>query len=296
IFKIVPDPENYSVLLRFLGTTPISSDILKTFLSLMRQLCQIFNLKEVNFKLRNEIEAKQEFENLLSLISKKCPNKKIVIVLDSIDQLNSIYYKLEWFFTKLNKNVKIIYSTLPKHGNILDTLKKRIPKENFKEIQSLDPKLAEEIILDWLSKIERRINDKQKAVLKELFSKATLYPLYVRLIFDIVTKWTSFFEPDQEFKKCLDIDKSIKYIFLSLEKIHGKLLFTRAIIYMSLFKNGISENEIEDILSLDDDVLYDIFEFHAPPIRKLPIALWSRIKNDLKGYMVEKEVDDTRVI
>lgn len=65
---------------------------------------------------------------------------------------------------------------------------------------------------------------------------------------------------------------------------------------MSSFKNGISESEIEDILSLDDDVLYDIFEFHAPPIRKLPIALWSRIKHDLKGYMVEKEIDDTRVI
>jgi hypothetical protein len=81
-----------------------------------------------------------------------------------------------------------------------------------------------------------------------------------------------------------------------MEKIHGKLLFSRAIIYMSSFKNGISEGEIEDILSLDDDVLYDIFEFHAPPIRRLPIALWSRIKNDLKEYMVEKEINDTRVI
>jgi len=63
-------------------------------------------------------------------------------------------------------------------------------------------------------------------------------------------------------------------------------------LYMSSFANGISESEIESILSLDDDVLYDIFEFHAPPIRKLPVALWSRIKYDLRGYMVEKEVDD----
>jgi hypothetical protein len=46
----------------------------------------------------------------------------------------------------------------------------------------------------------------------------------------------------------------------------------------------------------DDDVLYDIFEFHAPPLRKLPVALWVRIKDDLKGYMVEKEINDTRVI
>ena len=67
-------------------------------------------------------------------------------------------------------------------------------------------------------------------------------------------------------------------------------------IYLSSFKNGISESEIEDILSIDDDVLYDIFEFHAPPIRRLPLALWLRIKDDLKGYMVEKAIDDIRVI
>jgi hypothetical protein len=86
------------------------------------------------------------------------------------------------------------------------------------------------------------------------------------------------------------------YLFEALEMLHGKLLFVRSVIYMSVFKNGISESELEDILSLDDDVLYDIFEFHAPPIRKLPVALWSRIKHDLKAYLVEKEIDDTRVI
>ena len=63
-----------------------------------------------------------------------------------------------------------------------------------------------------------------------------------------------------------------------------------------LVPNGISETEIESILSLDDEVPIDIFKFHAPPIRKLPVALWSRIKYDLRGYMVEKEVDEPRVI
>jgi hypothetical protein len=51
-----------------------------------------------------------------------------------------------------------------------------------------------------------------------------------------------------------------------LEKNHGKMLFSRTMIYMSSFKNGISESELEDILSIDDDVLYEIFEYHAPPV------------------------------
>lgn len=300
IFDIVPDPENYCVLLRFLGTTPISSDIIKTFISLMKQLCKIFNIEKDNFRVRNESEAKFEFENLLKDITQRFPNKKIVIVLDSIDQLNSSYYNLNWFSEILTNNVKVIYSTLPNHANIFEIVKKKIDFEkninNYKEIKSLDSNLAEEIILDWLGKIERKITDKQLGVVKDLLNKNVLYPLYIKLIFDIVSKWTSFYEPDIDFINCYDIDRSIRYIFKKLEKTHGQLLFSRAIIYMSSFRNGISENEIEDILSLDDDVLYSIFEYHAPPVRKLPIALWARIKNDLKGYMVEKEVDDIRVI
>ena len=266
----------------------------------MRQLCSIFKIEKDNFRVRNESEAKLEFENLLNYISQRYSNKKIVIILDSIDQLNSSYYNLNWFFHTLANNVKVIYSTLPNHANIFENLKKIIDLKknpnNFYEIKSLDANLAEQIILDWLGKIERKITDKQLDVVKVLFEKTTLYPLYIKLIFDIISKWTSFYQPDDDFKKCSNIDQSICYIFKKLEKDHGILLFSRAIIYMSSFKNGISENEIEDILSLDDDVLYSIFEYHAPPIRKLPIALWSRIKNDLKGYMVEKEVDDTRVI
>ncbi|RNA01612.1 NACHT and WD repeat domain-containing 2-like, partial [Brachionus plicatilis] len=296
IFKIVPDPDNYCVLLRFLGTTPISSDIIKTFQSLIRQLSKIFNIQMNEFKAKNEIEAKDELEYTLSYVHKNYPNNKIVIILDSIDQLNSHFYNLNWLITRLNRNVKIVFSTLPDHGNILQILKIRIDHQNLRKICSLDTKLAEEIILDWLQRKDRKITSQQLRILKELFEQATLYPLYVKLIFDVVSKWTSFFEPDQDFFECLHIDSLIRYIFNSLEKVHGRLLFSRTIIYMNLFKNGISENEIEDIISLDDDVLYDIFEFHAPPIRKLPKALWSRIKNDLKEYMVEKEVDDTRVI
>ena len=96
-----------------------------------------------------------------------------------------------------------------------------------------------------------------------MFAKITLYPLYIKLIFDIIVTWPSNYEPDADFLKCKTIDKCIKYLFRSLEKSHGKLLFSRSIIYFSSFRNGVSENEIVDILSLDDEVLFDIFEVIA---------------------------------
>ena len=174
----------------------------------------------------------------------------------------------------------------------------KLPPENICKIDTLSTDLAIEIISDWLKMDKRSISKKQWAVLEDMLKKAKLFPLYIKLIYDVISKWTSFYDADQdlEFRKCLNIDECIRYLFKLFEKSHGKLLFSRCVIYMSTFANGISENEIEDILSLDDDVLYSIFEFHAPPVRKLPIALWARIKYDLTGYMVEKEMEGSRVI
>jgi hypothetical protein len=59
---------------------------------------------------------------------------------------------------------------------------------------------------------------------------------------------------------------------------------------MSSFTNGISETE--SILSLDDDVPNDIFEFHTQ------VASGTVVADQVRscGYIVEKEVDETRVI
>lgn len=70
----------------------------------------------------------------------------------------------------------------------------------------------------------------------------------------------------------------------------GKILFSRCMFYMSTFKNGISESELEDILSIDDDVLYEIFEYHEPPVSsKSFIYQKSRIlflRNTFKGSKI----------
>ncbi len=296
----MPDPENYSVILRFLGTTPATSNIIQAFNSIFHQICRIYNLKLPPHYMDSHTEIKNYFIGLLCYLSVELPHKKLIIILDSLDQLISSDYNLDWLLFNFPPNVKMIYSVIPDHAGIFGNFKsnKAIAHEfNLIEIKSLDPGMARLILTDWLKKESRSLSVTQWNCLHSMFEKSqALYPLYIRIIFDIVSKWPSFYQPNDNFTKCLAIDDCIEFLFKSLEVFHGKLLFTRTIIYMTMFKNGISENELEDILSLDDDVLYDIFEFHAPPIRKLPLALWSRIKHDLKSYIVEKEIDNTRVI
>jgi hypothetical protein len=170
--------------------------------------------------------------------------------------------------TKLPKNTKMIYSTLPNHGGILNYLRRvnRIEESNFLQVESLTKAIVVTILEDWLIKSNRSLSENQWSILDGLFDHAKLFPLYVKLIFDIIVKWTSYYVPNEDFKECTEIDECIEYLFKLLEKNHGHMLFSRTMIYMSSFKNGISESELEDILSIDDDVLYEIFEYHAPPV------------------------------
>ena len=53
-------------------------------------------------------------------------------------------------------------------------------------------------------------------------------------------------------------------------------------------QSGLSEGELEDILSLSDEVLNDVYQWWLPPIRRLPPLIWVRVKNELQEYLVER--------
>jgi hypothetical protein len=214
------------------------------------------------------MDASEYLHDYLLLLSIEYPEKKIVILLDSLDQLATSDYNIEWLFTDLPENIKMIYSTLPNHGGILSKLESKIEtnESNFMEVESLTKAIVITILEDWLSKSKRSVSEEQWQILQNIFDSAKLYPLYVKLIYDIIHKWTSFHVPSSAFQQCTDIDGCIRYLFQLLEINHGKTLFSRALFYLSTFKNGISESELEDILSIDDDVLYEIFEYHIPPV------------------------------
>ncbi|XP_002733539.1 uncharacterized protein LOC100377670, partial [Saccoglossus kowalevskii] len=61
-------------------------------------------------------------------------------------------------------------------------------------------------------------------------------------------------------------------------------------------KSGLTENELEDLLSLDDDVLNDVYQYWTPPIRRLPPLLWVRIRAELSDYLVDRGADGVRVV
>lgn len=89
---------------------------------------------------------------------------------------------------------------------------------------------------------------------------------------------------------------AINALFSRIEKQHGQVLVRHALGYVTAAKSGLTETELEDVLSCDDDVLDDVYQFWTPPIRRIPPLLWVRVRADLAGYLVDRGADGARVI
>ena len=60
-------------------------------------------------------------------------------------------------------------------------------------------------------------------------------------------------------------------------------------------QSGISDNELEDILSLDDKVLNSLFEDVIPEIRRVPAILVMKIKKEVAAFLENIEADGAHV-
>ncbi|CAF2915718.1 unnamed protein product [Rotaria sp. Silwood2] len=138
---------------------------------------------------------------------------------------------------------------------------------------------------------------KQRSFIRQLMEVRTeILPLFMKLIFDIISTWHSYDSIDDQLKTLCHVDNCIRYLFNQLQKKHNSILFHRALCCMTACRNGISQNELEDVLSLDNDVLKSVSQHYIPPVLRLPGILWTRIRNDLDEYITEKEIDDSSVI
>ena len=48
---------------------------------------------------------------------------------------------------------------------------------------------------------------------------------------------------------------------------------------------GLSENELQSLLSCDEEVLKEVYQYHTPPVRILPPLLFVRLKKDVDKYL-----------
>lgn len=60
---------------------------------------------------------------------------------------------------------------------------------------------------------------------------------------------------------------------------------------ISVPRHGFSEQNLTDIISGDDNVLDDVFQYHQPPVRRLPDLLMKRLLAEIDEYLCKPAVN-----
>jgi WD40 repeat protein len=79
---------------------------------------------------------------------------------------------------------------------------------------------------------------------------------------------------------------------------HGKTLVSHSLGYLAAARNGLSEDELLDLLSQSYTVFKDFLRraHHRPPARRLPVVVWSRLYFELEPYLTERRADNALLL
>ena len=283
---------------RYCGTTPNSTALGPLLKSICQQISYTFMLPFEDIP-DDTVPVTAFLKELLKLASK---DKPLLIFLDSVDELtgSTDSNKMSWLPLKLPAHCKIVVSCTYKEGNPalmqdLQFLRQMFEDDDqFLEVTALGTELAWRVMKLWMENAGRTLTNFQWRVVANALNSCSL-PIFSKLVFQEVCRWKSYTAPD---KTVLNdtVQDSVFQLFQRVENKHGWMLVSHALAYVTASKNGVSEPEIEDFISLDDKVLDDIYQYHLPPTRRIPPLLWTRVRSDLPGYLADSEADGVCVI
>ncbi|XP_075356016.1 NACHT and WD repeat domain-containing protein 2 isoform X1 [Mycteria americana] len=282
------------VVIRFLGSTETSTDLKNILQSICEQLA-------VNYRCLVQSYPKKihDLRDLfINLLNESSFHRPLVIIFDALEQLTDSDdgRKLWWLPIHLPRSVRIILSTLPNKYGILQKLRCLIHEEdNYIELTARDRKMCSQVLKHQLLRVKRKVTSGQQIYVNEAFSKCTL-PMFVNLTFREVRNWRSHKDVDES-SLCVTVHESIEQLFWSLENKCGSRLLSRALGYITMSKSGLSEMELEDILALDNSVMYELSESvrESNPLR-IPYIYIARLKEGLQGYLIERQVKNVTLL
>ena len=154
----------------------------------------------------------------------------------------------------------------------------------------------------WLPKAGRKVSDDQRARIEHrLASPACRQPIYLKLLFEEVQSGI----PTTSTGAGRERPRACRTLFdrLSQPTNHGLLLVNRVLGYLSASRHGLAENEILEILFADPEYRAKLNEateqtrHELPPnAKRIPIALWSRLRFDLAPYLTERAAPGANVL
>jgi WD40 repeat protein len=307
--RAAEEQQKSEVIVRFIGTTPYSSDVR----SLLRNLCQ--KLRERNRRegeLPTDVEALRE--ELQEHFKSATPEQPLFLFLDALDQLSDADNGrlLNWITaSQLPVHVKLVVACLsdrtkddPAGQPFAELTRRKLTANNIINLNALTEDEARMLLFDrWLPHAGRTVSREQRERIRQrLKSEECRQPIYLKLLFEEARFWRSYDEPPE-------LGASVPAILRQLiERLgrpanHGVLLVERVLGYLAASRHGLAENEIVEVLFADPEYKVALDQAteqtrHELPAgaRRIPIAIWSRLRFDLAPYLTERASHGANVL
>ncbi|XP_072577393.1 NACHT domain- and WD repeat-containing protein 1 isoform X1 [Vulpes vulpes] len=279
--------------LRLLGMSQMSSNARGLLQSICFQVCLAYGLPLPPAQvLEAHARVVQFFHTLLHTVS--CRNfESLVILLDSMDDVDSICRarRVPWLPPQCPPRIHLILSACSGKPGILDIMRQTLmDPETYWEVKPLSGNQGQEMIQLLLAASRRTLSPGQRELLWASLPECG-HPGRLRLAFEEARKWASFTIPAP---LASTAKEAIHQLCARLEQTHGQLLVAHVLGYIVSSRHGLSEAELKDVLSLDDEVLEAVYQDWTPPSKELlrfPPLLWVRLRRDLGHCLARRPVD-----
>ncbi|XP_060605739.1 uncharacterized protein LOC132758201 isoform X2 [Ruditapes philippinarum] len=287
--------QDIAVVVRSVGSTKESMNVRNLLHNICQQLCHIYNGDSSQIP-TDYVGLINDFSQRLGLASKQKP---LVLFIDALDRLDDDHdgRKLAWLPKTLPDNVHLIVSSLPDEKfDCMPSLKMLLGDnaDVFLEIPELLESDTMVILNHWCNVENHNLTQEQFDIIFNVMKKCPT-PLFLKLLFHEALKWSSYTNV-QESKLPDSVKKMAAIKFGQLEIKYGEALVRRSIGYIAASRNGVTEHEMLDLLSLDDAVMGEITPHYNLVRRRVPNALWYRLRAELHLYIKEVKADNVKTL
>uniref|UniRef100_A0A3B4Y3L5 NACHT and WD repeat domain containing 1 n=1 Tax=Seriola lalandi dorsalis TaxID=1841481 RepID=A0A3B4Y3L5_SERLL len=279
------------VVIRLLSARhPQRPDIDHVLRSICLQVCLACGLSPPSpLTAGTHLELLRFFRNVLTQVSQQ--GNSLLLILDALDQLSdqNHAHRLRWLPTDLPPNVHLVVSMDTYSEAFVNMRLKFESLGSFFEVERLSRDEGKQIVESNMRASQRALTPEQSDAVLQSFD-STGCPLHLKLILSAARRWTSF-TPLTEIHLGANAQEMMSQLFLMLEEKHGKELVGGALGYLTLAREGLLEAELRDVMSLDDDVISEVYRYSLPPtpsLIRLPPLLWARLKRDLEDHLEER--------
>ena len=296
-----------NVIYRFVGATSNSSSSTAIIISIFNELGITIDRKS-NIK-TNFISKNETFEEFSTRVNNEILtiDNNVILFLDAVDQLTNSDQFL-WLPHILPKNVKIIISALDDPNYQTDSTYFKTLKEITPNIHLVEQfNKPEKLLLNLLKKENRTLQKHQLNYFLNQY-KNTKTPLYVYVASQEIKHWKSFDLTEEQTPiknyKTQDLANSQKEIIeefianLSMFFHHDKDFVQKVLAYIYASKDGLSENELLELLNTDKDFIQKLAPdtWHINTNKELPLVIWTRLHTQLKPFLSKKKQDNEELL